>query len=287
MLLCWLAIMAFFAQGPATAPSAPTVSVQNNEVWVQRQLTHDGVPKRSPVVSSSGNEVAYAVDKKTRSELQEEEEIVLVNMNGEIIWRSVPEDYISTSSEELGWIDDGRIGILGCGHANCVYWILDAASGKTIQIMRGGFDFIWSHNRKFVARRAVDYGEAAAGEPLPEQDAVLLNEDHVYVYPPTAGASGYDRTHSHDLGRGKWPTFVWSPNDNWVAFTDTVGPEDDSYVVLVSPSREILRETVPVDIDFDATINWQDDTHLELHTGGKTFKFAINGKQLSEVNPLR
>src|ERR1035438_1349879 len=123
MLLCWLAIMAFFAQGPATGPSAPTVSVQKNEVWVQRQLTHDSVPKRSPVVSPSGNEVAYAVDKKTRNELQEEEEIVLVNMNGEIIWRSVPEDYISTSSEELGWINDGRIGILGCGHANCVYWI--------------------------------------------------------------------------------------------------------------------------------------------------------------------
>jgi Tol biopolymer transport system component len=279
--------MAFFAQGPATGPSAPTVSVQKNEVWVQRQLTHDSVPKRSPVVSPSGNEVAYAVDKKTRNELQEEEEIVLVNMNGEIIWRSVPEDYISTSSEELGWIDDGRIGILGCGHANCVYWILDAGSGKTIQIMRGGFDFIWSHNRKFVARRAVGYGEAPAGEPLPEQDAVLLNEDHVYVYPPTTSASGYDRTRSHDLGRGKWPTFVWSPNDTWVAFTDAVGPEDDSYVVLVSPSGEILRETVPVDIDFDATINWQDDTHLELHTGGKTFKFAINGKQLSETKPVR
>jgi Tol biopolymer transport system component len=263
------------------------VSVQKNEVWVQRQLTHDSVPKRSPVVSPSGNEVAYAVDKKTRNELQEEEEIVLVNMNGEIIWRSVPEDYISTSSEELGWIYDGRIGILGCGHANCVYWILDAGSGKTIQIMRGGFDFIWSHNRKFVARRAVGYGEAPAGEPLPEQDAVLLNEDHVYVYPPTTSASGYDRTRSHDLGRGKWPTFVWSPNDTWVAFTDAVGPEDDSYVVLVSPSGEILRETVPVDIDFDATINWQDDTHLELHTGGKTFKFAINGKQLSETKPVR
>jgi hypothetical protein len=287
MLLCWLAIMAFFAQGPATGPSAPTVSVQKNEVWVQRQLTHDSVPKRSPVVSPSGNEVAYAVDKKTRNELQEEEEIVLVNMNGEIIWRSVPEDYISTSSEELGWINDGRIGILGCGHANCVYWILDAGSGKTIQIMRGGFDFIWSHNRKFVARRAVGYGEAPAGEPLPEQDAVLLNEDHVYVYPPTTSASGYDRTRSHDLGRGKWPTFVWSPNDTWVAFTDAVGPEDDSYVVLVSPSGEILRETVPVDIDFDATINWQDDTHLELHTGGKTFKFAINGKQLSKTKPVR
>ena len=287
MLLCWLAIMAFFAQGPATGPSAPTVSVQKNEVWVQRQLTHDSVPKRSPVVSPSGNEVAYAVDKKTRNELQEEEEIVLVNMNGEIIWRSVPEDYISTSSEELGWIYDGRIGILGCGHANCVYWILDAGSGKTIQIMRGGFDFIWSHNRKFVARRAVGYGEAPAGEPLPEQDAVLLNEDHVYVYPPTTSASGYDRTRSHDLGRGKWPTFVWSPNDTWVAFTDAVGPEDDSYVVLVSPRGEILRETVPVDIDFDATINWQDDTHLELHTGGKTFKFAINGKQLSETKPVR
>lgn len=283
MLLCWLATMAFFAQGPATAPSAPTVSVQNNEVWVQRQLTHDGVPKRSPVVSPSGNEVAYAVDKKTRNELQEEE-IVLVNMHGEIIWRSIPEDYISTSSEELSWIDNSRIGILGCGHANCVYWILDAGSGRTLQIMRGGFDFIWSHNRKFVARRDVAYGEAPEGE----QDAVLLNEDGVNVYPPRTGASGYDRTHSHDLGRRKWPTFVWSPNDNWVAFTDTVGPEDDSYVVLVSPSGEIpLRETVPVDIDFDATINWQDDTHLELHTGGKTFKFAINGKQLSEVNPLR
>ena len=92
MLLCWLAIIAFFAQGPATAPSAPTVSVQNNEVWVQRQLTHDGVPKRSPVVSPSGNEVAYAVDKKTRNELQEEGDCV-----GEHAWR----DHLAQRSRGL------------------------------------------------------------------------------------------------------------------------------------------------------------------------------------------
>jgi hypothetical protein len=289
MSFWWVVLMVLFTQAAATPPAASTVSVQKNEVWVQtfsgkRQLTHDGVPKRSPVVSPSGNEVAYATDKKTPN-AADEEEIVLVNMKGGIIWRMVPKDYISTSSEELAWIDDGRIGILGCGHANCVYWILDAGSGKTLNVMRGGFDFIWSHNRKFVARLAVSYGEAPDGA---EQDSGLLNDDGVYVYPPRMHAneaSGYDRSHSHAIGGQKAPTFVWSPNDDWVAFTDMIGPEDDSYVVLLSPSGEVLRETVPVDIGFNATISWQDDTHLELHTGGKTFKFAINGKQLNEVNP--
>ena len=294
MLLYWVAVV-LFTQASSTSSSPPTMWVQKNEVWVQtssgeRQLTHDGVPKRSPVVSPSGNEVAYAVDKKTPDAPQEEEEIVLANMDGGIIWRMVREDYISTSSEELSWVDDRRIGILGCGHASCVYWILDAGSGKTLKVMRGGFDFIWSHNRKFVARRTVGYGETPEGEPLPEQDSVLLNEDDAYVYPlrtDANDASGYDRSHSHDIGGQKAPTFIWSPNDKWVAFTDMIGPEDDSYIVLVSPSGEILRETVPVDIGFDATISWRDDTHLELHTGGRIFKFAINGKQLYEVNPGR
>ncbi len=276
MLLCWAAMMVLLGQAPVDAASAPIVSLDNNEVWIQtpsgrRQLTHDGVPKSSPVLSPSGLEIAYATDKKTPKQTREEEEIVVMKTDGEILRRIIPEDYFSTSTENLAWIDGGRIGILGCGHANCLYWILDAASGKTLQVMRGGFDFIWSHNRQSIARRVVGYGEAPEGQELPEQDAVLLNQDNVYVYPPQRGSGGYNATDSHAIGQGQWPPFVWSPNDDWVAFTDMAGPDGDCYVVLVSPKGEVLREVVPVDIASDATLSWQDDTHLQLNTGGKTF----------------
>jgi hypothetical protein len=62
-----------------------------------------------------------------------------------------------------------------------------------------------------------------------------------------------------------------------------VTPEGDPYVVLASPAGEILRETVPVDVKFDAKVEWVDDTHLQLATGGRTFRFVVDRMALREV----
>jgi len=287
MLICWAVMIALLLQPPLQADSSTVVSVENNEVWLQtasgnRQITHDGVPKRLAALAPSGDGVAYVVDKDVPNNAPEEE-VILVNLKGEVLKRIVPEGYVFSAFGRLEWIDNERIGAMSCGHANCMYWVLNPGSGKTIQVMSGGFDFIWSHNRRFVVRHLVSYyGTAPEGERLPEHDAVMFNQDGVFVYPPGIGTREFD-DRSHDMGRARWPQFVWSPNDEWVAFTDMIGPEDDSYVVLVSPKGEVLRETVPIDIGFDATLDWQDDAHLQLHMGGRTFKFVINGKQLTEV----
>ena len=157
MLICWATMLVLLIQPPTQDESAPTVSVGDNEVWLHaasgsRQITHDGVPKRLPALALSGDAVAYVVDKEVPNNAPEEE-IVLVNPKGDVLQRIVPEGYVPTAFDRLEWIDNQRIGAMACGHANCTYWVLKPGSGKTIQVMSGGFDFIWSHNRRFVATR--------------------------------------------------------------------------------------------------------------------------------------
>ena len=78
---------------------------------------------------------------------------------------------------------------------------------------------------------------------------------------------------------------VSAPHDLWLAFTDKTTPEGDPYVVLANPTGVILRETVPVDVQFDARVDWADDTHLQLVTGGRTFKFVVESAKLREITP--
>ena len=110
-----------------------------------------------------------------------------------------------------------------------MYWVINPGSGKTIEVMLGGFDFTWSHNRQFVARMDVmaDWGSREKkGKPLGEHDGVLLNRDGLFVYPSErTGGQSMDDGETHDLGYGAMPRFVWSLDDKWVAFTDLIGPQ--------------------------------------------------------------
>ncbi len=292
MPLLWMAMAAMLWQVPTDA-SSNKAFVRDNEIWVQtasaqRQLTHDGVPKRLPAVSPSGDTLIYVVDRPVPLNAPEET-IVLLDTEGKVRQTIVPQGYVPGAFDRLEWIDDQRIGAMTCGHANCMYWVLDPVSGKTIQVMSGGFDFIWSHNRRFVARYVMaDWGVGQEKKPLAMHDGVLLNRDGVFVYPPErTGGQSTDDGQTHDLGYGDMPRFVWSPDDNWVAFTDLIGPQDDWYVVVVSPTGDMLRDTVPIDPDFGAILTWVDDTHLELHAAGRTFHFVLSGKQFSEVRAPR
>ena len=168
-------MVAMLWQAPADAASNKAF-VRDNEIWVQtgsaeRQLTHDGTPKRLPAVSPSEDALIYVADHPAPPNAPEET-IVLLGMEGKVRQTIIPQGYVPEGLDRLEWIDDQRIGAMTCGRANCMYWVLDPSSGKTIEVMFGGFDFIWSHNRQFVARLQVGdscedgYEAEAAGARL-------------------------------------------------------------------------------------------------------------------------
>ena len=291
MLFRWVLVALFLLQGSDTPD--PNLWLDNNEIWLltrpgPQQLTRDGFPKRLPILSPDSRRIAYVVDQwlpnvpRTESG-GEEEDVVEIDTGGSLLRHIIPEGYIPARFDRLEWISNRRLGAMTCGHANCFYWILDADSGKTRKTMEGGFDFIWSHDGRWVARRTVaDFVRNGKGE---EFDNLLLNEAE--TYPPP---NGEDLTafitpplhippHGHSFG-----PFAWSPDDAWVAFTDTETPERKAYVVLVSPNRQTtLRETVPAPVKYDTIIVWEDATHLQLTTQGQTLKFVVNESEFQQV----
>jgi len=54
-------------------------------------------------------------------------------------------------------------------------------------------------------------------------------------------------------------------------------------VVLVSPAGVVLRDTLPVDVQFDTRVTWTDDEHLNVFAAGRTFTFIADGPQLRET----
>lgn len=291
MLLVYIAIAALLWQSPS---DSGTASVKDNEIWLrtpsgERQLTRDGVPKRLPTLSPAGDSLMYVVDHPVANN-SAQEEIIVLDMEGNIRKRITPEGYVPREFDRLDWIDEHRIGAMACGHANCMYWVINPGSGKTIEVIGGGFEYTWSHNRQFVATQGVfhncdDPHEREKG--CPERDSVNLHPGGA-IYPPELAGNfddSYRFSRSHDIGITK-DTFVWSPDDKWVAFTDLIGPEDDWYVVILSPSGKMLRDTLPIDPDYKATLEWLDDSHLDVHASKRTFHFALKGEQFSEIRAV-
>ena len=63
-------------------------------------------------------------------------------------------------------------------------------------------------------------------------------------------------------------------------------PSYDSYVVLISPKGEVLREILAVDVDYNSRITWTNASHFETIASKQTFKFAVkNGKLLEIATP--
>jgi hypothetical protein len=229
------------------------------------------------MISPDGKRIAYVVDLWLTKDLHKDdrgdpEDVVETDVQGNIIRHIIPEGYIPVQFDKLEWIDNQRLGAMGCGHANCFYWIFEADTSKTVKRMDGGFDFVWSHNRRWVARRFV-----GDGDPMNEFDRMMLNEDFVYPSPRLPATAP---PHGHVLG----DSIVWSPSDVWVAFTDMEGPEGDNYVVLAKPNGLILRTTIAGDVSFNAQIKWNDDTHVDVMAGGRTFNLVIVGNELRDVS---
>jgi hypothetical protein len=283
MLICRIAILFLLLQ--AKNVKGQDIRIENDEVSIEtstgyRQITHDGTPKRLPVVSPDGKRIVHVVDLwltngPHKDDSGKPEDIVETDIQGKVLRHIIPKGYIPVQFDSLEWIDNQRVGAMGCGHVNCVYWILDADTGKTLKMMEGGFDFVWSHNRRWVARRFI-----GDGDPMSEFDRLMLNDDWVY---PSPREPGTIPPHVHILGE----SIVWSPNDAWVAFTDMEGPEGDNYVVLASPSGVITRDTIAGDVSFNAQIKWTDDTHLDVMAGGRTFSLVVVGNELRDVTHIQ
>ncbi len=291
MRICCIAIL--FLLFHAKDVEGQVTRIDNNEVSIEtttgfRQITHDGTPKRLPLISPDGKRVVFVVDLwltngPHNDDSGDPEDVVETDIQGKVLRHIIPEGYIPRQIDRLEWIDNQRVGAMTCGHANCVYWILDADTGKTLKMMEGGFDFVWSHNRRWVARRFIGDGN---GEPSSEFDRLMLNDD--WIYPPPREdmlprAPGSMPPHGHTLGE----SIVWSPSDAWVAFTDMQGPEGDNYVALASPSGVIMRDTIAGDVSFNAHINWTDDTHLDVVAGGRTFSLIVVENELRDVTPMQ
>lgn len=272
--------MALFFLAPQGSAVVQDVQIDRNEISIEtsagsRQITHDGSVKRLPTISPDGKRIAYVVDLgpvdgKETSDSGSHEDVVEVDLQGKALRHILPEGYIPRSFERLEWIDDERIGAMTCGHANCFYWILDADTGKTLKKMEGGFDFVWSHNRRWVARRFVD-----DTEPSKEMDALMLNDDWAY---PSQGELANASRHGHILSEP-----AWSPDDRWIAFTDAQEPEGDNYVVLLSPGGVILRDTIAGDVSSNAEIKWLDGTRLVVNAVGHTLNLIVAGNELHDV----
>ena len=262
--------------------------IQNHEIWMEtsagpRRVIYDA-HTADPVAASpsSGDRVVYGVINPDFDAVHcgntPRNYIVLVNASGQFFWKAGFEEACEDFGQ-LEWIDDHRIGAMLYGRANFIYWVLDADSGKTLQKMFGGHDFLWSHDRRYVARRGLGGTTIAGKDGLIESDELsylMLNEDGKDVYPPLNPKTHrrYDRV----LGY-----LSWSPNDKWISFPEREYPSGDGYVVLVSPQGDVLRESLPVDVEYNARIEWTDDSHFQITTSKQTFNFVINGGKLHEI----
>ena len=288
MLICGIAILFLLLQ-PRDVESQD-IRIDNNEVSIEtstglRQITHDGTPKRLPLISPDGKRIVYVVDLwltngPHKDDSGDPEDVVETDIHGKVLRHIIPEGYVPRQFDRLEWIDNHRVGAMACGHANCVYWILDAGTGKTLKMMEGGFDFVWSHNRRWVARRSINFSGGGDGESPSEFDRLMLNDDWIYPSPREPESIP---PHGHTIGG----SIVWSPNDAWVALTDMQGPEGDNYVVLASPSGVITRDTIAGNVSFNARIKWTDDTHLDVNAGGRTFSLIVVGNELRDLTPTQ
>lgn len=60
-------------------------------------------------------------------------------------------------------------------------------------------------------------------------------------------------------------------------------PSGESYVVLVSPRGDVLRESLPVDVEYNAKIEWTDNTHFQVFASKHLFKFVVDKSELHEI----
>src|SRR5271166_400666 len=151
MLIHALVILALWMSPDIDPPPKYKAWIQDHEVWIEtsagdRRVTYDALAAEPAAVSPKGDRVVYAVENPSTDEHCDNtprQYVALSSNNGSPLWKVGLDNCNEFTAFE--WIDERRIGAKLCGHANCFYWVLDAASGKSLQQLTGGFDFLWSH----------------------------------------------------------------------------------------------------------------------------------------------
>lgn len=269
-------------------PSQYKAWIQDHQVWMQtsagdRRVTYDELAAEPVAGSPNGDRVVYGVINPNFDAEHcgntPRKYVVLVDGFGRRLWK-VGLEFACEDFDKFEWIDDHRIGVMLCGRVNCIYWVLDASSGRILQELSGGSDFLWSHDRRYVARRRMrgitredDRGASFESDEL---SALSFNDDDKEVYPPEDPKT--QRPYERILGY-----LTWSPTDAWVSFPEVEYPTGDSYVVLVSPHGEVMRESLPVDVEYNANIEWTDNIHFQVPASKHMFKFVVDKSGLREI----
>jgi len=60
-------------------------------------------------------------------------------------------------------------------------------------------------------------------------------------------------------------------------------PYYDSNAVLLSPSGKVLRQSLPVDVQYNTEVHWTDKSHFQVETLGGLFKFVVDENGLREI----
>jgi hypothetical protein len=277
-------VLAFALVSPdIDSPPKYKAWVENHEVWMEtsagpRRVVYDALAADPVAASPSGDRIVYGVINPDFDAPHcgntPQKFVALVNASGQFQWKAALKEACN-DFDKFEWIDDHRIGVMLCGHANCFYWVLAAANGAILEEDSGGFDFVWSHNRRYVAHRTVGNFELDANNMV-ETSMLWFNDARDSVYPPVKPGTNtlYLREIIDDM--------TWSPDDAWLAFPEVEYPSYDSFVVLVSPSGKVLRDSLPVEVN-DAVIQWTAHNHFQINASGRTFKYVVAGGALHEI----
>ena len=165
------------------APDNGSIRIDIQTASGPRQTTSDNIPKRLPTLAPDGKRLVYVGEQPSPNIRRQPDQELVLEIDTEPLRQITPKGYVPDRFERLEWLDESRIGAMECGHANCFYWIMDADSGETIQVMVGGFDFVWSHDHRWVARRLVAQRHDPPGD---EFETLKLNETQIYPAPTDA-----------------------------------------------------------------------------------------------------
>lgn len=148
-----------------------------------RRVTYDALASYPIAPSPSGDRVAFAVPdgKPVREGQRPSMLVVVIDADGRTLAKFAPADGYFDGIE---WIDSERIGVVMEGHANSIYWVVDANSGEILQKFFGGFDFLWSHDRHYVARRHMGGISRDGKNETDDLCSLSFNDDDKLVYPP-------------------------------------------------------------------------------------------------------
>ena len=94
-------------------------------------MTYDSRANYPIAISPSGTRLAYAVPegKPVPDGAKPSMLVAIVNSDRQSAGQFTPKDpYFDT----LEWIGESRIGVMMCGRANRIYWVVDAKSGATL-----------------------------------------------------------------------------------------------------------------------------------------------------------